>query len=399
MSNKHAKAVLLDDGRNLEDVNPDLYWENEAIRERLELVNEEDFKIRQAFENSQPRQIAAARFTMFRDLSAELRDMVWDEAVSSSGRVVEFTFSTTNRRTRFYSKTGVPAIMMVNHEARKRALTVYNLLDFGKLSGTTYINWKADTVLFKKDALEVLMTEITEDHQKGRSALILESDNIAARAAKSTVHQQINRNCRELAVQMSDLRVLKYSFVSATHFPGLRRLAYISRFNEIYEKEEFEGESEGESEGETKGTDNRLALLLKDTKHIETEDTSNLPAELQDKLRFLKLNHPQLQCVSIVEAFRTEVKLLTGPEKEMRKRVRTLEAKERIKHAKRMARMGAGLIAPSMKAIHNVTENLVNGEDEEDEEDNEDGDQVFLGGEGEGGEDGEFFDEDALVRE
>lgn len=347
------------------------------------MVDEENLKIRQAFEYSQPRPAAPIRFTKFRDLVPELRNLVWDAAISNSGRVVEFAVAKERYRIRFYSTTGVPEIMMVNHEARKRALQVYGLLDFGRCSGTTYINWEVDTVLFKQDALQVLMDGMIEDYQKGRCSPILKSDSIAVTAAKSTIHQQINRNCRNLGVIHSDFYRLVDTFEHAIHFPSLKSLAYISVFDEsVYQIG-------------SKNKDGRVTLSeLVDTEHSETEDIDDLPVGL---LPF-ELSHSQLYHVSVVHAFRSGERLLTGPEKQKRKQQRVSETKQRIKHEERMAQLTAGLIAPNMNTMQNkATRILV--EDENEEEDVEDGDQVFLDGDDEEGQDGEFFDEEALARE
>lgn len=88
------------------------------------------------------------------DLPQELRDMIWDFAIDNDPRVVEIMYD--NRlgigRTKFASKTLVPATMHTCHAARERALKNYVMLEpFGDRRSykETYIRWDTDAVLFQ----------------------------------------------------------------------------------------------------------------------------------------------------------------------------------------------------------------------------------------------------------
>lgn len=93
-------------------------------------------------------------FPVFKYMPQELQDMVWEFAIDNDPRVVEIIYDDRLGvgRTKWASKTLVPATMHTCWAARLRALRKYVILEsFGDRRSykETYIRWETDTVIFR----------------------------------------------------------------------------------------------------------------------------------------------------------------------------------------------------------------------------------------------------------
>jgi len=300
-ASSHASATpltLSQSGENLVLVNPKFFVHEEEFRKKIQEAAARNLLILHIPKD----------FPQFKKLPPELRRIIWRLA-GSEPRAVEFEYypKQRNMRSKFPSKTIVPAILHTSHEARAFGLEVYDRLNFGRTLGCTFINWEVDIVLFQDGLRDFL------DHEH-----IIHNRHLPAytylRPEIGSAHSIIDQKCQRLAIHWKDFAV--GTELKACHFSQLKQLVVVNHVQRI-------------------GTykDGNTMLVPEDPKggtislQQEADLTSLSPQRgygltaLEKKILDMLKKHPRITKGCVMNIHREQHRLMTPAEKKARKDV------------------------------------------------------------------------------
>jgi hypothetical protein len=149
---------------------------------------------------------------------------------AAESRVIQFHSNPTPIKNPFLSKTGSPIIMLVCHDSRQVGLRLYKKLEWpGTPHDSVFVSWELDIILIKSKDFKLFLARIRLDQTKGSNDAVSTDDLAALQAAKNTIHQQINRNCRRLGTYFENFELLEDAIrrLPGLHFSQMQHLLVV----------------------------------------------------------------------------------------------------------------------------------------------------------------------------